>query len=87
MLVQIYLNSEGQEAFALGQTPNSWHFSVRPVGGYAESERSILLLEVELPMPNQVTCALRATEKLKAREQEIQAEAYKEVQAVQERMK
>ena len=86
MLVKIYLNSEGQEQFALGQPNNSWHFSVHPVEGYLPSETSILLLEVDLPMPDKVVCALKASEKLKAREKEIQAEAYKEVMAVQERM-
>lgn len=80
----IYLTIEGQEQVALGKDPQCWHFSVRTK--LVEYETTdVLLGEVSIPLPSRESCMEPVLSKLKAKEQEIQAEAYKELQAIKAR--
>lgn len=80
-----YLSIEGQEQVALGKEPSMWHWSLSPNEIVYEGFTGMKLAEVEIPLPSAETCMAPVLAKLKAKEQEIQAEAYKEMMDIKAR--
>jgi hypothetical protein len=81
----VYLTIEGQEKVALGERPNSWHYTVSDTTRDYEGNTDTLLCEVSIPLPSKEFCMAPVLAKLKAKEAEIQAEAYKEMLLVKAR--
>lgn len=82
--LSVYLTVEGQEQLALGNSIYSWNYVTR----LADSEGpdgAALLGSLEVALPTVEQCLPPVLAKLKKREAEIQAEAYKEVMEIQER--
>ena len=80
----LYLTIDGQEQVALGKDPHSWHFNVRMVKPEYETT-DVFLGEITANLPSKESCMEPVLKKLKAKEQEIQAEAYKELMAIKSR--
>lgn len=80
----VYLTIEGQERIALGEQPHDWHFIVRAEAPFYEIT-DILLGECSFPLPSKETCMTPVLAQLKVKEDEINAEAYKELMAVKAR--
>lgn len=83
-MLSIYVTAEGLERVALGKFLYAWDFSVREEGGLPP-ERGAKIGEIEPKYPSIAECIPVVMETLKAKEAEIQAEAYGEVQKIQER--
>lgn len=90
MKLKIYLTPDGAEALATGNRVWPWHFSCREV---AEDETfdppvegAMEIGETEVIFPSSETLIGVAEKKLKAKLQEIRAEAYQEEREVQERL-
>lgn len=74
----VYLTIEGQEQVALGKKPQCWHYSLLDnVRDYETSD--ILLGQVTVNLPSKESCMEPVLARLKAKEVEIQAEAYEEM--------
>jgi len=84
MKLCIYLNAEGLEAHALGQTMYSWHYTIREDTD-SPPKNSIKLVEVEATMPLKKACIAPVLAKLKEREEEINASAYEDLRAITQR--
>lgn len=80
---------EGMEQLAKGATPYNWQLSVVEATTFEKhsevySDRK-LIGQFEASFPSAADCIAPVLAKLKAREQEIQAEAYEEMMKVKER--
>ena len=84
MKLKLYLSPEGAESIALGKPLYSWYYIVREEDSEAPAN-SLFLTEVEFDLPPPAKCIQPVLEKLKTREAEIQAEAYKEVREIEQR--
>lgn len=82
--ISIYLTIEGQERLALGQSLYPWHYAVRPVEEEIP-EGHAFLATCEIQLPSVAECLPPVLAKLKLREAEIQAEAYKEILEIKTR--
>jgi len=85
----VLLEVEGMEQLAKGGTPHNWQLQVRTESEYTAcpevyADRK-LIGSFTAQFPSAVECIAPVLEKLKAREQEIQAEAYEEMMKVKER--
>jgi hypothetical protein len=80
----VYLTIEGQEQIALGEKPRPWQYTLTDAARSYETT-DILLGEVVIALPSAETCIQPVLDKLKAKEQEIQAEAYAEILKIKER--
>lgn len=80
-----YLSIEGQEQVALGKAPSSWHWSLHEEEINYEGFTGMKVGEVELELPTAEVCMTPVLAKLKAKEQEIQAEAYREMMEIKAR--
>jgi hypothetical protein len=81
----VYLSVEGQEQVALGHEPNAWQLTLSSKPIEYEGFTGMLIGEVEVALPSRESCIEPVLAKLKAKEQEIQAEAYKELQKIKDR--
>ena len=88
MKLAISLRPEGHLPVAKGDMLWSWHFAVHPESANQEwdkmSEGSTFLGYIDVELPSTEVAVKIALTKLKAKEQEIQAQAYRDVQEVQE---
>lgn len=80
----VYLTIEGQERVALGEAPHQWHYTVREEAVTYETTDK-LIGEFSVTLPTREECMEPVLAKLKAKEQEIQAEAYKEMMEIKAR--
>ena len=81
----VYLSSEGQEAVALGKEPSTWCYSLYPQPITYEGFTGMLIGEVEVALPTRDACMEPVLAQLKVKEQQVQAEAYKEMMAIKAR--
>jgi len=83
--MHVYLSIEGQEQLALGKEIQTWHttLSLSEIAYEGYTGRHIGTVEIELP--SKESCLQPVLERLKAKEQEIQAEAYKEMMEIKAR--
>jgi len=83
-MLKVYVSVEGLERLATNQPLYSWHHRMT-----REDEDclkgDVLIGSFEPSYPSKEACIPPVLEKLKQREAEIQAEAYSEVQEIQER--
>lgn len=90
MKLRIYLTPDGAESLATGHNLWPWHFSCRVVSeeGLLDPpvEGAVQIGEAEVELPSAIDLAAIAEKKLRARLQEIRAEAYQEERKVQERL-
>lgn len=87
MKLAISLRPDGHLPVAKGDTLWSWHFAAVPVteNGYeTASEGSSHLGYIDVTLPSTEVAVQVALNKLKTKEQEIQAQAYRDVQEIQE---
>lgn len=89
MLVSIFLNIEGMERHATGKELFAWNFSTQlhreGDERYDTMQGFIWLADLDLSLPDAADCIAPVMKKLKERETEINAEAAKELRAVQQR--
>lgn len=89
MKLCISLTTEGQERHALGQPVYSWHFSTtiedapNGVGISPPHPGNLPLVQLDVALPDVEACRSGALSSLKSKEIEIQAEAARELRAVQ----
>lgn len=83
-MLKVYVTVEGLEQIALGNRLWAWHYTVREAEEEA-SEHSILIGEFEPALPGREDCIAPVLERFRAKEAEIQAEAYRELQEVKSR--
>lgn len=85
--MNIYLRLDGMEAFAKGDDLYAWHFTCIPEGDkYNKPEvGAVLVATTDYVMPSRADCIAPILAKLDRREKEIQTEAFKELQEVQQR--
>lgn len=81
MKMKIYLDTDGQENLATGKTIWPWNYSVR-TGDGVPSAGDLLVAECEATLPPKEACIAPVLEKLKQREQEINAQAYEDLAAI-----
>lgn len=81
----VYLTIEGQERIALGQPPSSWHYTLSAEPREYEGCTDMKIGEMTLNLPSKEACMVPVLAQLKAKEQEIQAEAYKEMMVIKSR--
>lgn len=81
---KVYITIEGMERIAKGETLYNWHFTT---GGMEDDmgENYHLVGEFNINLPSAADCIHPVLEKLKAKEAEIQAEAFVELKKVQQR--
>lgn len=79
--MKIYLDTDGQENLALGKTLWPWHYSIR-TDGDTPSKGAILIGECEVLLPSKEACVMPVLETLKAREDEINAQAHEDLAAI-----
>jgi len=89
MKLVIYLTAEGAEKHAMGQKIYPWHFTVRnpedtDFGQPPPDGTSVGSLDAVLPSVN--VCRTMAETMLKNKLREVQAEAYTNVQEVENRL-
>ena len=86
MKMKIYLNTDGQELHAQGKQLWSWHCTLRMENEYEKTPKGgILLGELEVDLPTPEACIGPVLAALKAREQEINAQAHEDLGKIKER--
>lgn len=87
MKLAIFLRPEAHLPLAKGDLLWSWHFSVQPENATQEwdktAEGATHLGYIDVELPSVETAVQIALAKLKAKEQEIQSQAYRDLQEVQ----
>jgi hypothetical protein len=81
----VYLSAEGQEAVALGKEPSTWCYSLYPQPIVYEGFTGMLIGEVAVTLPTREACMEPVLAQLKAKEQQVQAEAYEEMMEIKAR--
>jgi hypothetical protein len=89
MKIQILLTPDGHQCVAKGDRPYSWDFHSRPEdldGGFSAKgyENYSVIAEVEVALPSSEQAVLIALAQLKKKEQDIQAQAFKDLEEVKE---
>lgn len=84
MKMKIYLDTDGQELHALGKHVWSWNYHLREEGTDGQ-KGAVLVGECEVTIPEKEVCIPVVLEALKAREQEINAQAYEDLGKIKER--
>lgn len=89
-MLTIYLNTEGMERHAKGESLYSWHYSIQvrqpndePYG--KEKGDFLELATVDPVLPAPAACIAPVLAKLKAREDELRQETYAELDKLQQR--
>ena len=86
MKFKVYVTVEGLERVALNLPLYSWHINtVQENNDIGQAEGSYLLHEFDALLPLAVDCIQPVLAKLAEQEQEIQAEAYREVMELKQR--
>jgi len=85
MKLKLYVNVDGLEQIALGEVLWPWHFTLQTNQYDVPPTGAVYLGEVDYELPKAEDCIAPVLAKLAAREQEIQAEAYREVQELKGR--
>lgn len=88
--ISVFLTVDGQEVFAKGGTLYAWHFSIYMAAEDHEYNKpapdSICIAEdVLVELPPIATCIKNVLAKLSAKENEIQAQAYKDSLEIKQR--
>ena len=81
---KVYLSIEGMERLIKGETLYNWYFTTAGMDDDM-GQNYKLVGTVELDLPSAADCIQQVLAKLKSKEDEIQAEAFAEVQKVQQR--
>jgi hypothetical protein len=85
MHIYLYLTPEGQEIYALGKDLFPWHILTQLSPRSSADDGYKLVGTTEVTLPSKESCLLTALERIKEKEQEIQAEAHVEMMRLQER--
>ena len=81
---KVYITVEGMERIAKGETMYNWHFTT---GGMDDDmgNNYHLVGEFNVNLPSAAECVHPVLEKLKTKEAEIQADAFRELKSIQQR--
>jgi hypothetical protein len=83
--IRVYLTTEGLENLALGKSLYSWHYTLKDREDDAAPEHSILIGQFEPSLPAPAECVQPVLAKMAEKEAQIQADAYADVKALNER--
>jgi hypothetical protein len=83
--IRVYVTHEGLEKLALGQKLYSWHYGIKDHEDDPIPEHSKLVGEFEPNLPTPAECVQPVLAKLAEKEAQIQADAYADVKALNER--